>query len=423
MTDEPTHDHQASPGYVAGGDASLAQSAEPWGVHQETGEEPIATDATGARPQRVSGSRLWPRIVGVLLLFVIVGGVWVWQNPGFVQSSLRSWFPGSPAQSGEADEIRELDVRVGRLEQRPQVDLAPLTQRLDALEARPFQTESGGGQPVTSPADLRPLLARLDTLEAREASIASRPSGAPAGPGISPAAPDQILQGPIPDGAALRSLSLRLDALERRQAEQTADATKVDALAAQINASSTRNSADIRGQLDGVEHRLGELAATQTKLAGTSDRVVRLAQMEIALAAGHPLGSIPDAPPALARFATTAPPTEAGLRLAFTAASQEALRVSLPDTEGKPFLDRILARLQDFRLITVREGDRVVIGNSTAATLVHARVLLDVGDLSGATRAVATLSGPAAEQMAPWLADATALQAAREALASLAENG
>ena len=51
------------------------------------------------------------------------------------------------------------------------------------------------------------------------------------------------------------------------------------------------------------------------------------------------------------------------------------------------------------------------------------RVLLDVGDLSGATRAVATLSGPAAEQMAPWLADATALQAAREALASLAENG
>jgi hypothetical protein len=95
----------------------------------------------------------------------------------------------------------------------------------------------------------------------------------------------------------------------------------------------------------------------------------------------------------------------------------------LPDTDGKPFFDRVLARLQDFRLITVREGDHVVIGNSTAATLTHARVLLDAGDLGGAIRAVATLSGPPAVKMAPWQADATALQAAREALASLAESG
>jgi len=49
--------------------------------------------------------------------------------------------------------------------------------------------------------------------------------------------------------------------------------------------------------------------------------------------------------------------------------------------------------------------------------------LLDAGDLPGAIRTVATLTGPAAEKMAPWLADAKALQAAREALASLAESG
>ncbi len=102
---------------------------------------------------------------------------------------------------------------------------------------------------------------------------------------------------------------------------------------------------------------------------------------------------------------------------------QPPLQVSLPDTEGKPFFDRVLARLQDFRLITVREGDHVVIGNSTAAILAHARVLLEVGDLGGATRTVATLSGPPATKMAPWLADANALQAAREALAALAESG
>jgi hypothetical protein len=36
---------------------------------------------------------------------------------------------------------------------------------------------------------------------------------------------------------------------------------------------------------------------------------------------------------------------------------------------------------------------------------------------------VATLTGPPAEKMAPWLADATAVQAAREAVASLAAAG
>ncbi len=80
-----------------------------------------------------------------------------------------------------------------------------------------------------------------------------------------------------------------------------------------------------------------------------------------------------------------------GCGLAFVAASQQALQVSLPDTAGKPYFDRILARLQDFRLITVREGDHVVIGNSTAAILAHARVSLDVGDLGWCkARAVAT---------------------------------
>jgi DNA-binding FadR family transcriptional regulator len=83
----------------------------------------------------------------------------------------------------------------------------------------------------------------------------------------------------------------------------------------------------------------------------------------------------------------------------------------------------VLARLEGSHLITVREGDRVVVGNSTAATLTHARALLDAGDLGGAARAVGTLTGPAAEKMAPWLADAKALQAAREALAALAEKG
>ena len=121
--------------------------------------------------------------------------------------------------------------------------------------------------------------------------------------------------------------------------------------------------------------------------------------------------------------ATAAPPTEAGLRLAFDPASQAALKVSQPDTEDKPFLDRVMARLQDSRLITVREGDHVLVGNSTATTLVHARTLLDAGDLDGAVKAVSSLTGPPAEKMAAWLADAKSLREAREALVALAGNG
>ena len=414
MTNEPRHDYQAAPGYPQEGGAEIAHPEEPWGAHQETGEDPGPPHATPADPEPVRGPRIWPRIVGVLLLLVIVGAVWIWQKPGSVESSLHWLFPGSAGRDSAGTEINALDARVARLEQGLPSGLATLSQRLDALEAR----LAAGGQSAAPPAsaDLRPLQARLDAIDARVSGIAARPAGTPAGS----AAPAERAVGPD-----VRSLEARLDALERQQTEQAADAAKLATLPAQVTALSARNPADLSGQLDAVQHRIGELAENQTKLSGTSDRITRLAQVtaaEVALSAGRPLGSIPNAPPALTRFATTAPPTEASLRLAFAAASRQALQVSVPDTEGKPFFDRVLARLQDFRLITVREGEHVVIGNSTAAILAHARVLLDVGDLSGAAKAVASLSGPPAAKMAPWLADATALQAAREALASLAEN-
>jgi hypothetical protein len=419
MTDEPTPIGQAASGSVPGGEASATRpppESRPAG--SPTGRSQAAETRTGsepeAEPDRISGPRIWPRVVGVLILLVGAGGAWIWQNPGFVQSSLTSLFPGAANHATGAAAIQALEARVARLEQRPPADLAPLTARLDALEQRlPPPGQATGQASSRNSADLRPLLARLDALEAAAASPRPAPGMPQAGAAAQmPAAPD------------LRPLIARLDALEKQEAEHSVDPARVDALAVRIDALSAGDrAADVRDKLNDVEHRLSELAAGETKLADTSGHATRLAQLEIALAAGHPLGAIPDAPPALAHFATTAPPTEAGLRLAFTAASQAALKVSEPDTEGKPFLDRVLARLQDFRLITVREGDRVVIGNSAAATLVHAQVLLDAGDLSGAVRAVETLSGPAAARMAPWLADAKALQAAREALASLAEAG
>jgi hypothetical protein len=387
-------------------------------------DELHADDPRG--PER--GPRVWPRVVGVLILLLGAAGAWIWQNPDFLRTTFGSLWP-SPAshsnnatgsngdeaagpkngdtpasgvqtgdaaggQSGEASNM--LEGRVARLEQRSsQADGGALAQRLDALEKR---------DPAAGSTDLAPLMSRLQALEARQ-------SGAPSA-------------SPAPDLGPLRA---RLESLEKSLANREADAGRIDALSARLDALTAHDPAvEFRDRLDDVAHKLNDLADNEAKLAAASAHAVALARLQaasIALAAGHPVGQIPDAPAELARFATTAPPTLAALRVAFPPAAQEALKVSNPDTEGKPFVDRVIARLQDFKLITVREGDRVLIGNATAATLAHAQTLLDAGDLAGAARDVATLTGASAEKMAPWLADATSLVAAREALASIAEKG
>src|ERR1700683_4535184 len=116
MTDEPRHDYQASPGYAQEGDAEPGHAGEPWGAHPENAEE-AHEEAIVVHPEPIRGPRTWPRIVGVLLLFVIFGGVWAWQNPASLQSSWRWLFPGSAPRDGAATEIGTLDARVARLEQ------------------------------------------------------------------------------------------------------------------------------------------------------------------------------------------------------------------------------------------------------------------------------------------------------------------
>jgi hypothetical protein len=159
-------------------------------------------------------------------------------------------------------------------------------------------------------------------------------------------------------------------------------------------------------RVDAVEKTAGQMAG----VADRANRVARVQAAELALAAGQPLGDIPGAPAALARFATTKPPTEASLRLAFPAAERAALDVSDPEVEGKPFLDRVLARTQE--LVTIRQGDHVIVGDSAAGLLTRARSALTAGDL------VSELHGPPAGAMADWLGQAKALLEARAALAT-----
>jgi hypothetical protein len=262
--------------------------------------------------------------------------------------------------------VQAIDARLTRLEQRPAppglappglaaTDLAPLQARVAALEQRPAPG-GGAASPVAVAPDLGPLQARIAALEQR-APVATAPNSN--------------------------------DSLTQRLAAE--------------------------------EGRLAALETAARDPAQLADRINRIARIQAAFAAlsvGQPLGTLPGAPPALARYAVAAPPTEAALRLAFPAAVQAALAAGQPPPGEKPFLRRIWAEAQD--LVTVRQGEHVLIGDPAAGVLAHARTALDAGDLVGAASAVASVSGPAAQALAPWLDQARGLLAARAALADLA---
>jgi hypothetical protein len=78
----------------------------------------------------------------------------------------------------------------------------------------------------------------------------------------------------------------------------------------------------------------------------------------------------------------------------------------------------VLVHVED--LVTLRQGDHVILGDETSGVLAHAQRLLDAGDLSGALSVLDTLTAPAAAAMAPWEAQAKAGVAARQALAQMA---
>ena len=70
-------------------------------------------------------------------------------------------------------------------------------------------------------------------------------------------------------------------------------------------------------------------------------------------------------------------------------------------------------------MVTIRQGDTVLIGPPAAVVLNRARVLLEAGDLAGSLAALAPLDAKAAAAIAPWKANVQALLDARTALAAL----
>jgi hypothetical protein len=237
----------------------------------------------------------------------------------------------------------------------------------------------------------------------------------------------RLEQAPAPPSAAdLGKLSARLDVLEARISDQTQLSTRFDGLSARIESLSGRDQSAmdaIKRQVDGISAQVSTQDKAVASINDISARITRIARVQaaqLALAAGQPVGNVPNAPPALSRYADADPPTEAQLRLAFPQIERGAITLAQPIRSNDPFLDRAWEKAQ--ALITIRQGNQVVVGDASAVALAQARAALDAGDLAAAVKYLST-AGPEVQKLASdWLTKARDLLAARSALADLAAH-
>ncbi len=255
----------------------------------------------------------------------------------------------------------------------------------------------------------------LDDLQTRVAAGASAPTAF---------APTAAAAQPAPSAATDADLqALRQSIAAAREESRNAVASIASLERSDIAAVRTATTAAIDEygrRLDTLGTRLDQQAAIGNRARDMADRAERLARLQaagIALADGRPLGAIPNAPPAVALFADRSPPTLASLVLSFPDAGRQALRASEPNTHGLGFFRRLWTRAE--AAVTVREGNRVIVGDPAAGIIAAAHERLEAGDLAGAVATLGELNGAAADAIDPWRSRAASLVDARAGLADM----
>ncbi len=339
------------------------------------------------------------------------------------------------ALRGDLARLEGLTARVAALEGRTPPDLAPLREatatatgraeaaarQAAALEERIAATARDlAARPAIDATALAPRAA-LDQLAGRVETLARDSAAGDAQAQQRVVALEQAIGGFAGRVAANEAgLAARTQALEAQAARigavEQALAARLVALEGQLQQ---------RGQaLEQQAGRLTALEGAAQRLAALEGRAARMAtldQLRSALEAGRPLGEalrpLQDPPAALTRFGAAAPPTEAGLRLAFEDAARAARAASEPPA-GTGVVDSAVSRLSG--LVTVRRGEEMVWGDAAGAEIERARRVLEAGDLAAALRHLDRLSPQAKQAMGNWLTQAQALVAARQAIRQLA---
>ena len=277
------------------------------------------------------------------------------------------------------------------LDHREKSDIAALRQEISGLPEAPAENTDKTATTGADEAAVATLKSRLAALTDQVGKLQAASANAAGGP----------------TAATVSALSGKIDGLAQREA------TDMQALQGSVSALQQK-----MGDLSGQTKSLAAQAGAVPQLSAEADRLGRMMQAAARLSAGQPLGTLPDAPPALTRFATVAPPTEAALRLSFPAAASAAEKAASVTAAHPGFWRGIWQRVTS--LVSLRQGDRVILGNPASGTLARAGRLLDAGDLPGAVAILGALPPASAAAMAPWLDDARALIAARQALTQMA---
>jgi len=411
--------------------------------------------------------RFDPAVLPILVAAVVLVGAVIWLLGRPLPPPAAAVDPRLPEQvaalRAEVERLQGVQSRIAALEGRGGPDLRPLEGRLAALEGRTgpdvaplaagiaaatgraetaerrltaaeerlgaLQRELAG-RPVVDPNALAPRAA-LDQLSGRVEALARETQGAAAQSAGRVQAAEQAIAGFAGRVAANEAgLAARTQAIEaqagRIGALEQAMNSRIQALEANI----TQRLQALEGQLqqrgaalEQQGQRLQALEGTAGRLAALEGRSARLSAIDsvrAALEAGRPLGEalrpLQDPPAPLTRFAGTAPPTEAGLRLSFEEAARAGRAAGEP--QGSGVLDSAAQRLGG--LVTVRRGEEVLWGDAAAAEIERARRAVEAGDLEGALRFLQRLSAPARQAMAGWIGQAEALIAARAALRQMA---
>ncbi len=332
-------------------------------------------------------------LVAIGFVLVVAALAYLWQR----QETLIAQPPAvDPAAfAGLQADVHALQPRLAQVEQRATADVRPLEARIAALERRP----------APPPVDLKPLEDRIAALENK-----------PAPPPVDLKPLEERIAAlenkPAPDvagavAAAVTPLDKRLGTVEQGQ--------QATAKAAQDAVAQTQAAvAQLADRVAAMEKQLAAAEQRQAQQARQETLALRAQAALTALEAGKPLGDIPGAPPAVAKFAAAKPPSEAELRLAFPAAAARAIDASAPNNKSLSLGERMLQHAET--LITVRKGDKVLVGTTAAETLGQAQAQLDSGDLAGCLATLNGLDPGAAQAMAGWKAQAQALLDARTAL-------
>ncbi len=269
--------------------------------------------------------------------------------------------------------------------------------------------------PVTSGPSVAALAATVEALKQRIDAAASAASATPAAGAPAPATQDLA-----PLQASIASLGGELASLKAEQGTVTASLAAAErADFASLRQEMTHANAETDAKVASLSAAVASAEASGQRVAAIAGRAERLARLQAAggsIDEGRPIGVIEGVPPALARYAGTAPPTEAALVLGFPAAARAALRASQPDTRHAGFFRRLWVRSEG--ALTISDGNRVLVGDPAAGIVASARERLAAGDLRGGVHVLGALQGSAAAAMAPWLDQARDLLAARDALAA-----